>query len=288
MTKKRDKGSGDEPVRLRMGRDELRAKLREQMEQGRELLGSPQIRLPELEKRASRWRSYNDTLIQQAFSARAAYLKHSPEEGGHVWYQGMPKPDPVTEERESISGWMECLSDLIEQLELYQEASELVEERGPYSDSQQRTDVFIVHGHNNEVKETVARFVHRVTGNQPTILHEQADQGRTIVEKFEDHARRTAFAICIFTADDEGGSRLKQERKPRARQNVVFECGFFIGGLGRQNVFLLLEENVEQPSDLSGYLYTCLDPAGAWKAKLAKEMRAAGLDVDLEAAIDSY
>ena len=62
---------------------------------------------------------------------------------------------------------------------------------------------------------------------------------------------------------------------PRARQNVVFEH------LGRKKVVALLENGVEQPGDLEGVIYIKLDDAGLWQIKLAQEMKAVGLDVDL-------
>src|SRR5438067_9956949 len=39
--------------------------------------------------------------------------------------------------------------------------------------------VFVVHGHDNEAKETVARFIERL-GLEPLILHEQPSSGRTV------------------------------------------------------------------------------------------------------------
>src|SRR5207253_771049 len=61
-------------------------------------------------------------------------------------------------------------------------------------------DVFLVHGHNHGMKETVARFLTKI-GLNPIILHEHPDQGRTIIEKFEQHAN-VSFAVAIFSGDD--------------------------------------------------------------------------------------
>ena len=70
----------------------------------------------------------------------------------------------------------------------------------------------------------------------------------------------------------------------RARQNVVFELGFFIGALGRSRVAVLYEDGVELPSDMNGILYTILDAQGAWRIGLGRELRAAGFAVDLNRA----
>jgi predicted nucleotide-binding protein len=46
--------------------------------------------------------------------------------------------------------------------------------------------VFIVHGHDDGARESVARFLEKM-GFEPIILHEQANQGRTVIEKVEAH-----------------------------------------------------------------------------------------------------
>jgi len=105
-----------------------------------------------------------------------------------------------------------------------------------------------------------------------------------IIEKLEEFAATAAFAVVLLTADDCGGSGQTAERRPRARQNVVFELGYFIGALGRSRVAVVYEDGVELPSDMNGILYTVLDPAGAWKLGLGRELRAAGFAVDLNRA----
>ena len=74
---------------------------------------------------------------------------------------------------------------------------------------------------------------------------------------------------------------------PRARQNVVFEMGFFFGALGRERVAVLYEEGVELPSDVDGLVYILLDRSGAWKTAVSREITAAGFQVDLKALIAS-
>jgi predicted nucleotide-binding protein len=89
-----------------------------------------------------------------------------------------------------------------------------------------------------------------------------------------------------MTADDVGSGRAaKEEPKLRARQNVVFELGFFTAKLGRSRLAVLYEEGVEMPSDFSGILYISLDKAGAWKFRLAQELKQAGLQINLNNAL---
>jgi predicted nucleotide-binding protein len=150
--------------------------------------------------------------------------------------------------------------------------------------------VFVVHGHDHGLKEAVARLVESL-GYQAIILHERADRGQTIIEKFEREAPDAAFAVILLTPDDEGRSRsIGQEDKAadlahRARQNVVWEYGYFVALLRRANVRALVmsDDEVESPSDFDGLLYVPVRTIEdtAWRMKLTQEMKAAGLDIDL-------
>lgn len=136
--------------------------------------------------------------------------------------------------------------------------------------------VFIVHGHDNGLKQEVARLVEK-QGLEAIILSEQANRGKTIIEKFEEHSDVGA-AICLFTGDDYGRTRDAEEDKLRARQNVVFEAGYFMGKLGRENVVLIANPDIEIPSDLKGVVYT---NEKSWQIDVLKELKAIGYAIDL-------
>jgi predicted nucleotide-binding protein len=123
--------------------------------------------------------------------------------------------------------------------------------------------------------------VQDVTGLKPVILDEQEKLGKTIIEKLEEHAYKTSFAIILLTGDDEGRLKGTGDMRPRARQNVILELGLFIGAIKRQNVAVLFEHGVELPSDVGGLLFIELDSGDGWRYKLAREMRASGLPVDM-------
>lgn len=143
----------------------------------------------------------------------------------------------------------------------------------------QRSDsIFIVHGHDEGARETVARFIERL-GFKPIILHEQANRGRTIIEKVEAYGD-VGFAIVLLTPDDEGRMAGGPDLEPRARQNVLLELGYFIGRLGRENVCALKRGNVEIPSDFAGVVWEAMGPDSAWKLALGRELNAAGYTVD--------
>ncbi len=143
----------------------------------------------------------------------------------------------------------------------------------------QNKNVFIVHGHDTNVRNEVELFV-RSIGYEPIILCKRADKGNTIIEKIERESKDVCYAIVIYTSCDLGKDKNAEELQPRARQNVVFEHGFMCAHLGRSHVCALLEEGVEQPGDLQGVIYKHLDSSGAWRYQIADEMKAVGLYVD--------
>jgi predicted nucleotide-binding protein len=146
--------------------------------------------------------------------------------------------------------------------------------------------VFVVHGRDTEVKESVARFLERLA-LEPIILHEQPNSGRTVIEKFELHAD-VGFAVVLLTPDDVGGLDVTPANlKGRARQNVILELGYFLGRLSRRRVCALYKNNVEIPSDYQGVLFVEFDPSGAWRTKLAQELVEAGFSISLDALLKS-
>ncbi len=95
--------------------------------------------------------------------------------------------------------------------------------------------VFVIHGRDEGTRAMVAGFLKQLE-IEPVILSEQSSQGRTIIEKFEKHAN-VGFAVALLTPDDTGSLKgARGKSNPRARQNVIFELGFFIGRLGRERV----------------------------------------------------
>jgi predicted nucleotide-binding protein len=143
---------------------------------------------------------------------------------------------------------------------------------------------FVVHGHDQSAKESVARFLERL-GIEAVILHEQATGGRTIVEKLE-HYSDVAFAVVLLTPDDVGGVKdaAPDKLESRARQNVILELGYFVGKLSRKHVCALYKGPLELPSDYFGVGYVSLDDTG-WRIELGKELRAAGFKVDMNLVI---
>ena len=153
--------------------------------------------------------------------------------------------------------------------------------------SVQTNDIFVVHGHDEEMKQAVARVLSQL-GLNPIILHEQPNQGRTLIEKFERNAD-VQFAVVLLSPDDMAYpiSEPPQSAKARARQNVILELGYFVGQLTRERVFALKrDDQLEIPTDISGVIYTLYDQAGAWHFDLVRELKAAGYDVDANTLLE--
>jgi predicted nucleotide-binding protein len=150
--------------------------------------------------------------------------------------------------------------------------------------------IFISHGHDEGAKQSVARFIESL-GLVAVILHEQEGGSETIIENFEKHSN-VSFALALLTPDDLGQlNNNNQELKPRARQNVIFELGFFIGKLGRSKVAALYKSDpvrgpIEIPSDYQGVRYINMDAHEGWKLPLARGIKSTGIDIDLNRIIN--
>lgn len=190
----------------------------------------------------------------------------------------MPRHEWIEYQTSLIANQIKMLESCIEQLKTQ---IKIAAKNVPITRSEfvgNGTDIFIVHGHNSGIKEAVARTI-QTLGLNPIVLHEQPNQGRTVIEKFTDHSN-VGFAVVLLTSDDIAKANNLEELKPRARQNVILELGYFLGKLGRNKVCILYESGVEIPSDYSGVIYTPLDSDGKWKFDLAKELKAAGYAID--------
>jgi predicted nucleotide-binding protein len=147
-----------------------------------------------------------------------------------------------------------------------------------------RPRVFVVHGRDNGLKHEVARFLEKL-GLEPVILHERPNEGRTLLSKFQEESEDVRFAVVLMTPDDVGGLAGGKQQRPRARQNVVFELGFFIGRLGPQSVCALVSGELERPSDFDAVMYVKYESTGAWKNEVARELNNAGIEFDAKALI---
>jgi predicted nucleotide-binding protein len=275
-----------QPLALRLPLDAAAAKIQAQINEGESLLSKQPSSVSELDAAKDErriWSDYNIELLSQIFTSTVIAEEYSAFYGASFSLQ--PSfAELVEDHMDSIRTSLTRLRSIYRRLELIPAPESDALPTGNSPARVRDSGIFLVHGHNNEAKETVARFLERL-GLRISILHEQPDKGRTIIEKFEDHAS-VGYAVVLLTEDDVGASRATAtELRGRARQNVVLELGYFLGKLGRSHVCALREDGVELPSDLAGVLYIPFDAAGAWRLSLAAEIKSAGIDVDMNRAL---
>lgn len=280
------------PPSLLFPREEARAQIAQQIDRGKPFLDS---RAPEGEDPAfEAWDDFNEELLARLFSDGTYKLGYQRTyykvEGAGVmrvdfFGGGYQQSGPSIAQFARVK--IQHLESLLQRLDLIPEAQQEFE-IGAKASTKRTGPIFIVHGHDSPAKIEVARFVERA-GLVATILHEQANSGRTIIEKFEAHGGAAGFAIIVATPDDVGGEKPESgkapELKPRACQNVIIELGWFAGHLGRGHVCVLKKGEIDMPSDFAGVVYTEMDERGAWKAELARELEAVGYSFDWRSAL---
>jgi len=268
----------DSPLRTRLARPRAQGDLvAEQVRRGRELLElSTERSAGELSADYDQWHDYNKRLLRFLLASDEVSETYLRSAYGRLLAEDMQRePDVAGSVRRELAE----IESVVSLLGLASEkgAAEPMPPREPAGDRR----ILVVYGRNEEIKEKVARFLMKL-GLEPVLLDEQAARGRTLIEKLEGESP-VAFAVVLLTADDVGALASQSQShdvRLRARQNVILELGFSLGKLTRRRVCALYEAGVELPSDFHGVEYTSIDAAGAWRAKLARELHEVGLRFD--------
>lgn len=237
--------------------------------------------LDKWQKERERWDARNRESLRHSFEGPAWADEFNKAATGAIFrVMNQTEWETFTYAREAVGRAANTLQSFLERLEYVGDAADSTIQTATPVDSSGGSRVFIVHGHDHELRDAVSKLV-RDLGLNPTVLDEQVGAAKTIIEKFEENATDAGFAIVLMTADDVGYS--KGDKAPdaanRARQNVVLELGYFIGKLGRDRVVALKAADVEIPSDIHGVSYIPANPG--WELRVAKELKAAGLPVNL-------
>jgi predicted nucleotide-binding protein len=264
-------------TRLVSPRPQVEDRIKERLSLGRELLENLKNSFSEENIIAmSKWREFNLALLESYFSDKSirdqygrSALDSYIDMSGDFLYLDSPKV------LGSVIQQLVKLESILETLEFYDLAQ--ANSPAPTAPIGRLEKIFVVHGHDEAAREAVARFIQSL-GFEPIILSERANEGRTVIEKFEAHSD-VGFAVVLLTPDDEGCEK-GGAPGPRARQNVVLELGYFIGRLGRKHVCALKRGELEIPSDFHGVVYEPFDASGSWKQKLGRELEAAGYNID--------
>ena len=255
--------------------------LNQQIQRAEELLASRPIAPDAL----SSWELLTRNFLTKAFGNLSPNVSAVTDIGKYGAFPMNAGPDWwENHNAKSLQTKVSCLRGLVELLDA--ELS-LSGESAPPLDvpTQLSRRVFLVHGHHDGLLHEVARYLERLN-LAPIILREQPSSGRTIIEKFVDFSD-VGYAVVLLTPDDRGGTikATFEQQRPRARQNVMLELGYFLGKLSRNRVTALHMGDVEIPSDYSGVAFVGIDDRGAWRLELARELKASGLDIDMNLAL---
>jgi predicted nucleotide-binding protein len=291
MTKKRRAKKIEQgPADLVVLRADAEAKIEERIALGKDILSRPLNSWDELKAAKQdyyKWSDYNTELLKRLFTNASLADEYSQSIGFVVAGGPSSLREDVHDFRDDVSTKVRRLESIKDRLELMADSAQEPASTKPAAaqrEAREKGKIFVVHGHDEGVRESVARFLDKM-GFEPIILHEQGSGGRTIIEKLE-HYSDVDYAVVLLTPDDVGAKASDQKDfTPRARQNVILELGYFIGRLGRQNVCALHKGGLDLPSDFLGVVYVPYDGAGAWKVLLAKELKGAGFPVDLNEAL---
>ncbi|HVX41980.1 MAG TPA: nucleotide-binding protein [Gemmatimonadaceae bacterium] len=271
---------------LRVPPEVAASQINDRIEKGRAISGRDVQTVEALEQAENdyrTWTSYNGELLNRLFTTDKYQEEYNWWGVGSVSIRPPSPQERLDDLRKDIAEKIQRLESIRERLELIPLAAGV--SRASVATKRPHTNkAFVVHGHDEASRETVARFLEKL-GITAVILHEQATEGRTLVEKLEHYAD-VDFAVVLLTPDDIGAaSSSRDDLKPRARQNVVLELGFFVGKLGRKNVCALHRGPLDLPSDYLGVGYVPLDDGGGWRLQLAKELRTAGFAIDMNEAL---
>jgi predicted nucleotide-binding protein len=277
-----------EPALLTEAVATARAKLEARVKVGDELLQRNVTSQADVQKLGADQRAasdYDRDLLRRLFTTEELKDEYKMAEYSPTISFGPLSPSEEVERyKERVSDRVAKLRSIIERLDLYQNPVISHAPTATSAASPDFTHAFLVHGRDEGARESVARFLTKL-GIEPVILFEKASSGRTVIEKLEHYAK-VPFAVVLLTPDDEGRLvGITDSLKPRARQNVLLELGFFVGKLGRENVCALCKSPIDVPSDWDGVVWVTMDEHDGWKTKLARELKAAGFTIDLTALL---
>jgi predicted nucleotide-binding protein len=256
------------PAELLISRDDAKSKLQERIQKGlaiKQTQINSREALDEAENEYSKWNSFNTELLKRIFSTDELAEEYSRWIGVGVIAMREPSlGEKIADLYKDIDQKIHRIDSIIERLELIpltKTAAAVAPQESESVRSPAKTKkVFVVHGHDEIAKTNLEVFLHEI-GLEPVVLHRQADEGLTIIEKFEKHSD-VGYAFILLTPDeisyvkaDESKDDNKRLKEYRARPNVIFEFGYFVGKLGRSRVCCLYTGDVSLPSDISGMIY---------------------------------
>lgn len=252
------------PSELKISKEEAEQKLKDRIEKGKEFIDNSSLSHDDLEKLFDKWDDFNNELLKRIFTT-------DEYQNGYMWsgdnvvaynsfYDAPSSWEKMAKLKKEIQDRNHYLETLIEKLELIPMISTVSHNKTSLINGDSKK-VFIVHGR-DEVSKANLEILLTEMGLEPIVLHRQADEGQTVIEKFEKHGSDVAYAFILLTPDEiaylsneDSFPDNERKKEKRARPNVIFEFGYFVGKLGRNRVCCLYTGDVEIPSDLKGLVY---------------------------------
>lgn len=282
--------SAPTPLELTVAHDEAKTKLQERIAKGLELKKKQVISQETfdlLRNEFYKWEAFNTELLKRIFTTSEPSDEYS---FYGISFGADSLGEMIADLFKDIDGKIHRIDSIIDRLELIPvtrtaAVTEAPIIRGAAASSRVSNKVFVVHGHDEVAKTNLEVFLHE-NKLEPIVLHRQADEGMTIIEKFEKHGD-VGYAFILLTPDeiaylaaDEKKPDAERRKEFRARPNVIFEFGYFVGRLGRARVCCLYSGDVTVPSDLSGMVYKRYDKSIEEVAyPILKDLRASGYSV---------
>ena len=276
-------------MELAVSREDAKQRLQDRINKGMELkvkqINTRQA-FDELSNAYSKWDSFNSELLKRVFTTDEAVKEYDFWSVMSIGIYESSLSEQITDVYKDVDKKIHRLDSIIERLELIPLAVSASAPEQLQTESISRgKKVFVVHGHDDAAKTNLEVFLHEV-GLEPVVLHRQADQGLTVIEKFEKHSE-VGYAFILLTPDEAAylaadAQKPESERKIewRARPNVIFEFGYFIGKLGRSRVCCLYTGNVSLPSDVNGMIYKRYEKSVEEVGySIIKDLKAAGYEV---------
>lgn len=278
------------PLKLIQPRDEAKGRLGERIEKGLEL---KQRKVDTREaydlllKDYQKWDAFNNELLKQLFTTDELAKEYSYFGVASIAMREPSLGEKIADAFKRVDSKIHRIDSIIERIELIpideSQVANAVTPSDISSEKQPRTKkVFIVHGHDEVAKTSLEVFLHEI-GLEPVVLHRQADEGMTVIEKFEKHSD-VGYVFVLLTPDEvaylaseDGKPDSERNKEFRARPNVIFEFGYFIGKFGRSRVCCLYTGNVSLPSDVNGIIYKKFDKSIEEIAySVIKDLKASG------------
>ena len=278
-------------MELAVSRDNAKQRLQDRINQGMELkqrqVGTREA-LDEFSNSYDKWDRFNSELLRRIFTTDEAAKEYDYWGVGIISLREPALGERIADVYKDIDKKTHRLDSIVERLELIPLSSQLAPTEPVRLSSilPKTKKVFVVHGHDEIAKTGLEVFLHEI-GLEPIVLHRQADVGLTVIEKFEKHSD-VGYAFILLTPDevaylasDETKADAERKKELRARPNVIFEFGYFIGKLGRSKVCCLYTGAVSLPSDVNGMIYKRYDKSIEEVAySVIKDLKASGYEVD--------